>query len=165
MMADVSVGSGRLGGAVVSDATIDRLASRLARNGVSIDRSEAAVARLNSRSASAAFGAADDGRSATLFLRPDATRYEIAHELKHYADWLADSAAYVQRGLAYKNVSGGRAYEMFSKVSSTLAAERYVLDGLKKTHFHRMTAEEIKHAQSYIRDVQQNYDFWRRQAR
>jgi hypothetical protein len=164
-MADVSVGSGRLGGAIVSDATIDRLASRLARKGVAIDRSEAAVSRLNSRGAAAAFGAAEDGKSATLFLRPNATRYEIAHELKHYTDWLADPAAYVQRGLAYRGVTGGRTYEMFSKATSTLAAERYVFEGLKSTHFRRMSAQEIQHAQNYMRDVQQNFEFWRRQAR
>lgn len=165
MLCDASIGSGRLGGAIVSDVTIDRLASRLARNQVVIDRSEAAVARLDSRGSLAAFAVAENGESARLLLRPDATRYEIAHELKHYTEWLSDPAAYVQRGLAYRSVKGGRTFEMFSKAASTLSAERYVFEGLQETHFHRLTPQEIQHAQNYMRDVQQNYDFWRRQAR
>ena len=165
VMADAAIGTGRLGGDVVTDATISRLANRLARNGVTIDRSDAAVALLNRRKASAAFGAAEDAKSAILYLRPDATRYEIAHELKHYADWLGNKSAYVKRGLAYKSVSGGRSYEMFAKASSTLRAERFVFDSLRKTHWPRLTPDEIKHAQDYLREVTENYNFWRKLAK
>ena len=163
---EISGGAGRLGGEVISDATIKRLAERLAKNGVTIDQSEAAVKILDSRGANGGFLAAKDGKTARILLRPDATRYEISHELRHYSEWLANPEAYVKRGLKYESVEFlGPNYVRLAKAESTLAAERYVFSGLLKNNFRGLTEEEIKHAQKYIASIEAQYNWSKKNAK
>ncbi len=54
---------------------------------------------------------------------------------------------------------------MLEQAKSTLAAEQYVFNELKRTHFRRLTPDEIKHAEEYIKKVQDHYNFWLKNAK
>lgn len=57
---------------------------------------------LRGSDAAAQFRASKDG-TARIILRSDATRYDVAHELGHYSDWLADPAEFLSRGRTWKS--------------------------------------------------------------
>ena len=142
---DSVIGVGHHAGGIVSDATITQLSERLLRNGVTIDRTEAAVSILDNRKAYAGFSPSNDKKTAKLLLRPDATRYDIAHELKHYEEWLADKSAFVERGSVLKGMGNvNDPAEMFARAKAKFEAEKYVFDSLNETHSNRLTVAEKK---------------------
>ena len=69
--------------------------------------------------------------SAGLLLRPNATRYQIVHELKHYEHWLADPKKY--------------------GTLSKLEREEYVLRALQESNHWRLFNDAKRaHALEYI---------------
>ncbi|MGN6547523.1 MAG: zincin-like metallopeptidase toxin domain-containing protein [Aureliella sp.] len=80
-------------GEVVPESVLKRLSSRLNRNNVSVIQNEWALEILKKSGDGAQFVRFKDG-SAGLLLRPNATRYQIVHEAKHYEHWLADPKKY-----------------------------------------------------------------------
>lgn len=81
-------------GELISDSVIKRLSSRLNRNNVSIIKNEWSQELLEKSGDGAQFVRFKDG-SAGILLRPNPTRYQLVHELKHYEHWLADPKRYV----------------------------------------------------------------------
>jgi hypothetical protein len=70
--------------------------------------------------------------SAAIFLRRNATVYEVAHELRHYQQYLD---------------IGPDAYRRLTQ----LQREQYVYDSLRNSHrWCQLSEEEIKHARDYI---------------
>ena len=155
---------GRLDGEVISQAKIDRLTARLGRNGVSVENGSSAARILNRNKADGGFSPSRDGTTARILLRPDATRYEIAHELKHYTEWLANPQAYVSRALRASQAPT-RKLQILYGAETTLSAERHVFDSLKRTHFHRLSDAELDHARWYINDVTKDFHSARKLAK
>lgn len=124
-------------GEIIPDTVLNRLRSRLQRNTVTIMQGEWAQATLEKAGAGAQFVRFKDG-SAGLLLRPNATRYQIAHELRHYENWLADPEAYAKL--------------------SKLAREEYVFDALQKSnHWRLFNDAERQHALDYIEYMRKLY--------
>jgi len=149
---------GRNDGRIVSDTVIAHLAGRLARQGVRIDQGDDAQRLLIIHHAVGIFIAEEDKKTARICLKPDATRFEIAHELMHMKEWLKDPGAYVERGLAYKKARS-EAEEKYLRAESRVAAEEYVYNALRTTQWHRLTAAERKRSDKYIRDVRRDLQF------
>ncbi|XZE20895.1 zincin-like metallopeptidase toxin domain-containing protein [Pirellulaceae bacterium SH449] len=123
---------GRRAGEVVPDASLKALSMRLLRNRVNLVRN--ADEALDAAGAGGLFRVYKDG-SASILLRKNATYYEVAHELRHYEHYLRIGAD------AYKKLS-------------PLVREQQVYDALRNSHrWLQMTADEIKHAQQYIKKV------------
>jgi RHS repeat-associated protein len=120
---------GRRGGNVVTEGALDALSFRLIRNRVNLVRN--ADAELKALGAGGLFRVYKDG-SAAIFLRRNATVYEVAHELRHYQQYLD---------------IGPDAYRRLTQ----LQREQYVYDSLRNSHgWCQLSEEEIKHARDYI---------------
>lgn len=117
-------------GEVIPDSVLERLSSRLNRNKVSIIQDQWALEILDKNGDGAQFVRFKDG-SAGLLLRPNATRYQLVHELKHYEHWLADP-------IKYGSVS-------------KLEREEFVFKALRESHHWRLFNDaERAHALEYI---------------
>ena len=125
------------GGEVIGEAIIKRLARHLNRNKVAIARDDWALEVLDKSGDAAQFVRFKDG-SAGILLRPNATRYQLVHELKHYEQWLANQKEYAKL--------------------SKLEREEYVFNALQTSnHWRRFTKAEKKHAREYIEYVRKLY--------
>ncbi|MEZ6063467.1 MAG: zincin-like metallopeptidase toxin domain-containing protein [Planctomycetaceae bacterium] len=117
-------------GEVIPDNVLKRLSSRLNRNNVSIIKNDWAKSVLDKTGDAAQFVRFRDG-SAGILLRPNATRYQLLHELKHYEHWLANKKLYGQL--------------------SRLEREEFVFKALQESHYWKsLTAAEQKHAIEHI---------------
>jgi len=124
-------------GEVIPESVLNRLSRRLNRNQVSVIQNEWALAILEKSGDGAQFVRFKDG-SAGLLLRPDATRYQIVHELKHYEHWLADP----------------KKYGMLSK----LEREEFVFKALQESNRARLFNDaERAHALEYIEYLRKLY--------
>ncbi len=124
-------------GEVIPESVLKRLARRLSQNNVSVIQNEWAVEVLEKSGARAQFVRFNDG-SAALVLRPNATRYQIVHELKHYEHWLADPEKYGSL--------------------SKLEREEFVFEALQKSnHWRRFNDAERAHALEYIEYIRKLY--------
>jgi hypothetical protein len=124
-------------GEVIPGSVLKRLSSRLNRNNVSIIPNEWALEILEKSGDRAQFVRFKDG-SAGLLLRPNATRYQVVHELKHYEHWLADPTKY---GTLNK-----------------LEREEYVFKALQESsHWRRFNDAERTHALEYIEYLRRLY--------
>ena len=125
-------------GETVPDSVLNRLSSRLNRNNVSILRNEWARTILEKSGDRAQFVRFKDG-SAGILLRPDATRYQLIHELKHYEHWLANP----------------NTYENLSK----LKREEFVFKALQESHHWKSFNDaEREHATAYIEYVRELFE-------
>jgi hypothetical protein len=96
--------SERIGRNVLSERTIERLKTRLSRNGVDlITGSEADdyIKTVRERPGQVyvditAIFRADTDSSAKMYIRSGATRNDVMHELRHYMHWLEDPDAFLQ---------------------------------------------------------------------
>ncbi len=117
-------------GDVVPEAVLRRLSGRLSRHRVSIINNEWAQSILDRTGDVAQFVRFKDG-SAGILLRPNPTRYQLAHELKHYEHWRSDKPGYGKL--------------------SRLAREEFVYKALRSgKRWRRLTAEEQEHARQHI---------------
>ncbi len=124
-------------GEVIPKLVLKRLSSRLNRNNTSIINDEWAQGILDKRGDGAQFVQFKDG-SAGILLRPNATRYQVAHELKHYEHWLLDSAKYAN--------------------SSKLKKEEVVFKELRRSnHWRLFTDAERAHALEYMVYIRRLY--------
>lgn len=124
-------------GEIIPGATLNRLSSRLNRNNVSIIQDDWALTILKQSGDVAQFVRFKDG-SAAILLQPNATRYQVVHELKHYEHWLLNPEAYAEL--------------------NTLEREEFVFDALQKSnHWRVLNDAEKKHAVNYIRYVRKLY--------
>ncbi len=124
-------------GEVIPESVLKRLARRLSQNNVSVIQNEWAMEVLEKSGDRAQFVRFKDG-SAALLLRPNATRYQIVHELKHYEHWLADP----------------KKYGSLSK----LEREEFVFEALQKSnHWLRFNDAERAHALEYIEYIRKLY--------
>lgn len=118
-------------GEVIPDGVLKRLSRRLNRNNVSIINNDWAKNILDKTGDVAQFVRFKDG-SAGILLRPNATRYQLVHELKHYEHWLANKTLYGQL--------------------SRLEREEFVFKALQESHHWKsLTSEEQKHANEHIK--------------
>jgi hypothetical protein len=144
------------------------LNQRLNRNGVSIENDAAAIRKLDEYGFDGIFLPSADGKTARILVRPDATRYEIAHELRHYTEWLGNPEAYVSRALR-ASTGQTRAIQRLYKAEASLAAERYVFDSLKNgrisSAWDRLSVAERNHASWYITDVTKKFHFAKKLAK
>jgi hypothetical protein len=88
---------------------------------------------LRGKAATGIFRVYRDG-SAAIFLRSDATHYEVRHERIHYQHFRDIGAT------------------AFSKLS-VREREQYVYDRLRTRYWRRLTQAEQRHAVTYIRSV------------
>jgi len=124
-------------GELIPDSILKRLSGRLNRNNTSIIKNEWAQEILEKTGDGAQFVRFKDG-SAGILLRPNATRYQLVHELKHYEHWLADPAKYAKLGM--------------------LAREEFVFKALQDSnHWRLFTDAERTHALEYIEYVRRLY--------
>ncbi|MGM0491110.1 MAG: zincin-like metallopeptidase toxin domain-containing protein [Planctomycetota bacterium] len=124
-------------GEVIAESVLKRLSSRLNRNNVSIIQTEWAQEILEKSGHGAHFVRFKDG-SAGILLRPDATRYQLVHELKHYEHWLADPKKY--------------------GTLSKLEREEFVFEALKRSnHWRLFNDAERAHAEEYIEYIRRLY--------
>jgi hypothetical protein len=76
--------------------------------------------------------------SAAILLRPNATRYQLVHELKHYEHWLADPGEYAKMG--------------------KLEREEFVFKALQESnHWRLFTDAERSHALELIKYYRKLY--------
>jgi len=123
-------------GEIIPDSVLKRLSSRLSNN-TKIIKNEWAQEILEKSGDGAQFMRFKDG-SAGILLRPNATRYQLAHELKHYEHWLADPAKYVKLG--------------------KLEREEFVFKALQvSNHWRLFTDAERIHALEYIEYIRRLY--------
>jgi hypothetical protein len=117
-------------GQIIPDNVLKRLSSRLNRHNVSIIRNDWAKGVLDKTGDAAGFVRFRDG-SAGILLRPNATRYQLLHELKHYEHWLANKELYGQL--------------------SQLHREEFVFKALRESHHWKdFNSAERKHAAEQI---------------
>ena len=117
-------------GEIVADSVLHRVSSRLNRNNVAIIKNEWATGVLDKTGNAAQFVRFKDG-SAGILLRPNATRYELLHELKHYEHWLANKKLYGQL--------------------CQLEREEFVFKALQENHYWKsFTDVERQHAFEHI---------------
>lgn len=125
------------GGEVISEAVIRRLARRLNRSKVIVAQDDWALGILDKSGDAAQFVRYEDG-SAGILLRPNATRYQLVHELKHYEQWLANQKEYARL--------------------SKLEREEFVFGALQRSnHWRRFTKAEKRHAREYIEYIRKLY--------
>jgi hypothetical protein len=127
---------GRRAGEVVSDAGLDQLERGLLRDRITLTRN--ADVFLESKNAGGLVRVYKDG-SASLFLRKNATRYEILHESQHIEH--------------LRQIGAQRYIELSKTKAGNLELEQFVYDNLRRHHWGSLTPDEIKHAQWYIRDA------------
>ena len=124
-------------GEIIPDSVLKRLSTRLNRNHTAILKNEWAQGILEKTGDGAQFVRFKDG-SAGILLRPNATRYQIVHELKHYEHWLADPEKYAGLGKS--------------------AREEHVFAALQESnHWRLFTDAERKHALEYIEYIRRLY--------
>ena len=115
-------------GELIPDSVLKRLSSRLNRNKTSIIKNEWAQEILEKSGDGAQFVRFKDG-SAGILLRPNATRYQLVHELKHYEHWLADPAKYAKLGklereeFVFKALQGSNHWQLFTDAERTHVLE------------------------------------------
>ncbi len=80
-------------GEQIPESVLVRLSKRLNRNRTSIINNEWAQSILDQSGDMAQFVRFKDG-SAAILLKPNATRYQLVHELKHYEQWLSNPDTY-----------------------------------------------------------------------
>lgn len=124
-------------GDVIPESILKRLSGRLNRNKVSVIQNEWALEILEKSGDGAQFVRFKDG-SAGLLLRPNATRYQIVHELKHYEHRLADPMKY--------------------GTLSKLEREEFVFKALQESnHWGLFNDAERAHALDYIEYLRKLY--------
>ena len=123
-------------GEIIPDSVLERLSSRL-RNNTRIIKNEWAQKILDKTGDAAQFMRFKDG-SAAILLRPNATRYQLVHELKHYEHWLADPVKYAKMG--------------------KLEREEFVFRALQESnHWRLFTDAERSHALELIKYYRKLY--------
>jgi RHS repeat-associated protein len=123
-------------GEIIPDSVLKRLSSRL-RNNTRIIKNEWAQEILDKTGDGAQFMRFKDG-SAAILLRPNATRYQLVHELKHYEHWLADPVKYAKMG--------------------KLEREEFVFKALQESnHWRLFTDAERSHALELIKYYRKLY--------
>jgi hypothetical protein len=160
----VGTNAGRASGRVVEQEVIEKLRKRLIRNGVTIVNDADIAATKLYGSKLAAFDASEDGMTATIYLRPDATRFEIAHELHHYTEWSMDKDAYVSRKFSFRSE---KYFPQLARAESTLEAEQYVFDQFQRNDliWNRLTPDEQLISMQYIRETRENYDCLKKRSK
>jgi hypothetical protein len=124
-------------GELIPGSVLVRLSTRLNRNRASVINNEWAQEILEKSGDGAQFVRFKDG-SAGILLRPNATRYQLVHELKHYEHWLADPAKYAKL--------------------DRLEREEFVFSALQASnHWRLFTGDERAHAVEYIEYVRKLY--------
>jgi hypothetical protein len=118
---------GRLKGEVLSSSQLDRLTKILKKNNAKLVTDADKLLDKFPNRPGAMF--LPQGKKATIFIRKDATKYEVYHELKHWSDFKRLGAD----GLQEK----GEAW-----------AEKSVFEYMKKQGW--MTLEEKEHAELYF---------------
>mgnify|MGYP000514370310 CR=1 FL=1 len=128
-LAEDLVGVGRLGGQLYHARRLGVLRRYLERRGFSLSMDDAILDALN---ANGGFSA----RSRTIYLRSDATRYEVWHELSHFL---------------HSRRIGSEAYLALQR---PIRPEAYVYDSLRSSrHWHLLNSAEQRHASAYIMKV------------
>lgn len=124
-------------GEQVSARLLERLSRRLSRFRISIIQNEWALSLLDRSQDAAQFVRFKDG-SAAILHRPDATRYQLLHELKHAEHWLSNPVAYAG--------------------ASKLERESFVFEALRASRrWQRYSSSERRHAVEYIQYLQRLY--------
>ncbi len=129
---DAFMAGSRRGGALYGDAKLAKLENYLAKRGVTLEKN--ADAFLDARNANGAFRSMGDG-TAKMYLRSNATRYEVLHELSHFN---------------HLRSVGPTAYQAAGRV----AKEQFVYNALKSNRAWSTFAQtERDHAFMYILKV------------
>ncbi len=124
-------------GEIIPASILKRLSSRLNRNNTSIITNDWAQKILRKTGDGAQFVRFKDG-SAAILLRPNATRYQLVHELKHYEHWLADPVKLAKMGM--------------------LEREEFVFTALQEgNHWRLFNDAERAHAFEYIEYTRRIY--------
>lgn len=128
--------TGRRAGQVVSDAGLNQLERGLLRDRIVLSRN--ADQLLASKNAGGMVTVYKDG-SATMYLRSNPTRYEILHESQHIEH--------------LRQIGPQRYIDLGKTAAGRLELEQFAYDNLRRYHWGSLTAEEIAHAQRYIRSL------------
>ena len=124
-------------GDLIPDAVLKRLSGCLNRNNTAIIKNLWTQEILERTGDGAQFVRFKDG-SVGILLRPNATRYQLVHELKHYEHWLADPAEYAKLG--------------------KLEREEFVFKALQESnHWRFFTDAERIHASEHIEYIRRLY--------
>ena len=124
-------------GELIPISVLKRLSRRLNRNNTSIITNEWVQEILEKTGDGAQFVRFRD-RSAGILLRPNATRYQLVHELKYYEHWRSDPAKYAKLG--------------------KLEREEFVFEASQESnHWRLFTDAERTHALEYIEYIRRLY--------
>mgnify|MGYP002635989429 FL=1 len=120
--------SGWRNGQIVPDSVLQRFSSWLNRNNVSIIKNDWSIGVLDKTGHAAQFVRFKDG-SAGILLRPNATRYQLLHELKHHEHWLTNKeldarlCRWEREEFVFQTLQGNRYWKSFTEEERQHAVE------------------------------------------
>ncbi len=131
-----SVGGTRIPGKLYGEARLNRLAARLKKKGVSIERNADAVLDQLPDKPSGAFQVDRATNEAKILLRSNPTEYEVLHEYQHFRDFRVR----------------GRFRASEYELAPQVVREQFVYDRLrsKNSIWSRFEAVQQRHAVNYI---------------